>query len=103
MFRDRLWDGNSLSKLQSSWLRLNETLEGLSTQRVWHGAVNRARRSGAIHCKITHRNKMHISASTAPIRMKQKPLYSQLNAERYKHYYNSLFKRLENSPESLLT
>jgi len=46
---------------------------------------------------------MHISASTAPIRMKQKPLYSQLNAERYKHYYNSLFKRLENSPETLLT
>ena len=44
---------------------------------------------------------MHISASTAPIRVKQKPLYSQLNAECDKHYYNSLFKYLENPPESL--
>ena len=45
---------------------------------------------------------MHISASTAPIRVKQKPLYSQLNAECDKHYYNSLFKYLENPPESLM-
>ena len=44
---------------------------------------------------------MHISASTAPIRVKQKPLYPQLNAECDKHYYNSLFKRLGNPPESL--
>ena len=44
---------------------------------------------------------MHISASTAPIRVKQKPLYSQLNAECDKHYYNNLFKYLENPPESL--
>ena len=44
---------------------------------------------------------MHISASTAPIRVKQKPLYSQLNAEYDKHYYNNLFKYLKNPPESL--
>ena len=44
---------------------------------------------------------MHISASTAPIRVKQKPLYSQLNAECDTHYYNSLFKHLKNPPESL--
>ena len=44
---------------------------------------------------------MHISASTAPIRMKQKPLYSKLNAESDKYYYNSLCKSLENPPESL--
>ena len=42
---------------------------------------------------------MHISASTALIRVKQKPLYPQLNAECDKHYYNSLFKRLGNPPE----
>ena len=45
---------------------------------------------------------MHISASTAPIRVKQKPLYSQLNAEYDKHYNNNLFKYLENPPESLV-
>ena len=45
---------------------------------------------------------MHISASTAPIRVKQKPLHSQLNAECDKHCYNNLFKYLENPPESLL-
>ena len=44
---------------------------------------------------------MHISASTAPIRVKQKPLYSKLNAESDKYYYNSLCKSLENPPESL--
>ena len=44
---------------------------------------------------------MHISASTAPIRVKQKPLDSKLNAESDKHYNNSLCKSLENSPESL--
>ena len=44
---------------------------------------------------------MPISASTAPIRVKQKPLYSQLNAEYDKHYYNNLFKYLKNPPESL--
>ena len=44
---------------------------------------------------------MHISASTAPIRVKQKPLHSQLNAECDKHCYNNLFKYLENPPESL--
>ena len=44
---------------------------------------------------------MHISASTAPIRVKQKPLYPQLNAECDKHYYNSLFKGLGNPLESL--
>ena len=44
---------------------------------------------------------MHISASTAPIRAKQKPLYSKLNAESDKYYYNSLCKSLENPPESL--
>ena len=44
---------------------------------------------------------MHISASTAPIRIEQKPLYSQLNAECDKRYNNSLFKYLENPPESL--
>ena len=46
---------------------------------------------------------MHISASTAPIRVKQKPLYSQLNAECDKHYYNNFFEYLENLPESLYT
>ena len=46
---------------------------------------------------------MHISASTAPIRIEQKPLYSQLNAECDKRYNNSLFKYLENPPESLVT
>ena len=44
---------------------------------------------------------LHISASTAPIRVKQKPLYSKLNAESDKYYYNSLSKSLENPPESL--
>ena len=44
---------------------------------------------------------MHISASTALIRMKQKSLYSKLNAESDKYYYNSLCKSLESSPESL--
>ena len=34
---------------------------------------------------------MHILASTAPICVKQKSLYLQLNAECDKHYYNSLF------------
>ena len=32
--KDHLWDGNSLSQLQSSWLR---STQGSSTQRVWHG------------------------------------------------------------------
>ena len=45
---------------------------------------------------------MHISASTAPIRVKQNPLYSTYNAESDKYYYNSLCKSLENPPESLL-
>ena len=45
---------------------------------------------------------MHISASTAPIRMKQKPLYSKLNDEFDKYYYNSLCKSLKNTPESLV-
>ena len=45
----------------------------------------------------------HISASAAPIRVKQKPLYSKLNVESDKYYYNSLCKSLENSPESLST
>ena len=44
---------------------------------------------------------MHISVSTAPIRVKQKPLYSKFNTESGKYYYNSLCKSLENSPESL--
>ena len=43
---------------------------------------------------------MHISASTALIRVKQKLLYSKLNAECDKYYYNNLCKSLENSPES---
>ena len=46
---------------------------------------------------------MHILASTALIRVEQKPLYSQLNAECDKRYNNSLFKYLENPPESLLS
>ena len=45
---------------------------------------------------------MHISASAAPIRVKQKPLYSKLSAESDKYYYESLCKSLENSPESLV-
>ena len=45
---------------------------------------------------------IHISASTAPIRVKQKPLYSKLNAESDTYYYNSLCRSLENPPESLL-
>ena len=44
----------------------------------------------------------HISASTALIRMKQKPLYSKLNAESDKYYYNSLCKSFGNPPESLI-
>ena len=42
---------------------------------------------------------MHISASTAPICVKQKLLYSKMNAESDKNYYNSL--SLENPLESL--
>ena len=44
--RNHLWDGNSLPQLQSScgFVPL-EALEGLSTQRVWHGASQREDRA----------------------------------------------------------
>ena len=44
---------------------------------------------------------MHILASIAPIHMKQKQLYSKLNAESDNYYYNSLHESLENLPKSL--